>query len=180
MASVRTVRRIGATALIVPSLDHVVSPILTIVFAPFIMKTMFGAGWVSATIFFIVLGAFQLFCIGFILKSNNTWLLALGVLSNLVSIFIYFVSTSGVKIFGVPPQPLIAFGVLIKALEEVFVLASVYVLKEGRRRLCDIRNEESSKMNVVKDVPTTLEAISYSINCTLSVSAPSQQMTTQR
>ena len=56
-------------------------------------------------------------------------LLTLGVLGNLVSILIYFISTSGVTIFGVPPQPLIPFGVLIKALEAVFVLASLYVLK---------------------------------------------------
>ena len=56
-------------------------------------------------------------------------LLTLGVLGNLVSILIYFISASGVTIFGVPPQPLIAFGVLIKALEAVFVVASLYVLK---------------------------------------------------
>jgi hypothetical protein len=54
--------------------------------------------------------------------------LALGILGNLGSILIYFISTSGVIIFGVPPQPLIPFGVLIKALEAVFVAASAYLL----------------------------------------------------
>jgi hypothetical protein len=129
MVSVKSIRRIGAASLIVPGIDHLISPTLTVIFAPTIMQTMFGAGWISATIFFIVLGAFQFFCIWTILKSNNSSLLALGVLGNLVSILIYFVSTVGVTIFGVPPQPLIPFGVLVKALEMVFVLASLYVLK---------------------------------------------------
>ena len=129
MVSVKSVRRIGAAALILPSLDHVISPTLTIVFAPVIMETMFGAGWVAATTFFIVLGLFQLICVGILIKSNNSSLLTLGILGNLVSILIYFISTSGVTIFGVPPQPLIPFGVLIKALEAVFVLASIYLLK---------------------------------------------------
>jgi hypothetical protein len=93
------------------------------------METMFGAGWVAATTFFIVLGLFQLICVGILIKSNNSSLLTLGILGNLVSILIYFISTSGVTIFGVPPQPLIPFGVLIKALEAVFVLASIYLLK---------------------------------------------------
>jgi hypothetical protein len=99
------------------------------VFAPLIMETIFGQGFIAATIFFIVLGVFQLIWIRLLLKSNNSSLLTLGVLGNLVSILIYFISTSGVTIFGVPPQPLIPFGVLIKALEAVFVLASLYVLK---------------------------------------------------
>jgi hypothetical protein len=99
------------------------------VFAPVIMETMFGAGWISATIFFIVLGIFQLVWVGVLLKSNNSSLLVLGVLGNLFSILIYFVSTSGVTIFGVPPQPFLAFGLLIKALEAVFVLASLYALR---------------------------------------------------
>ncbi len=127
-------RRIGAAALIVPGLDHLISPTLTMVFAPIIMETMFGQGFVAATIFFIVLGLFQLTWIWVLLKSNSSSLLALGVLGNLVSILIYFISASGVTIFGVPPQPLIPFGVLIKALEAVFVLASVYVLKAARSK----------------------------------------------
>jgi hypothetical protein len=90
---------------------------------------MFGQGFIAATIFFIVLGVFQLIWIRALLKSNNSSLLTLGILGNLVSIFIYFISTRGVTIFGVPPQPLISFGVLIKGLETVFVLASLYVLK---------------------------------------------------
>jgi len=93
------------------------------------METLFGQGFIDATIFFIVLGVFQLIWIRVLLKSNNSTLLTLGVLGNLVAILIYFISTSGVTIFGVPPQPLIAFGVLIKALEAVFVLVSLYVLK---------------------------------------------------
>jgi hypothetical protein len=119
-------------ALIVPGLDHLISPTLTMVFAPMIMETMFGQGFVAATIFFIVLGLFQLTWTWVLLKSNSSSLLALGVHGNLVSILIYFISASGVTIFGVPPQPLIPFGVLIKALEAVFVLASVYVLKAAR------------------------------------------------
>lgn len=97
-----------------------------------IMETIFGAGWVAATIFFIVLGLFQLMCVGIFIKSHNPYLLALGVLGNLISILICFISTSGVTIFGVPPQPFIPFGVLIKVLEAVFVLATVYVMKVMR------------------------------------------------
>ena len=129
MPSIKSVRRIGVVCLIVPALDHLISPTLTMVFAPSIMETLFGQGFIDATIFFIVLGVFQLIWIRVLLKSNNSTLLILGVLGNLVSILIYFISTSGVTIFGVPPQPLIAFGVLIKALEAVFVLVSLYVLK---------------------------------------------------
>jgi len=103
-------------------------------FAPIVMETMFGQGFVAATIFFILLGLFQLTWIWVLLKSNSSSFLALGVLGNLVSILIYFISASGVTIFGVPPQPLIPFGVLIKALEAVFVLASVYALKAARAK----------------------------------------------
>jgi hypothetical protein len=102
---------------------------MTMLFAPTIMETMFGQGFMAATVFFIVLGVFQLIWIRVLLKSNNPSLLTIGVLGNVVSILIYFISTSGVTIFGVPPQPLIPFGLLIKALETVFVLASLYVLK---------------------------------------------------
>ena len=122
-------RQIGAAALVVPGFDHLISPTLTMVFAPAIMQTMFGQGFISATIFFIALGIFQIIWIRVLLKSNNPALLILGVLGNLVSIFIYFTSASGVTIFGVPPQPLIPFGVLVKALETLFVVASLYVLK---------------------------------------------------
>jgi len=133
MVSVKSVRRIGAASLLVPSLDHLISPSLTIMFAPVIMQTMFGLGWVTATIFFISLGIFQLIWIGVLLKSNNLSLLILGIVGNLVSILIYFVSTSGVTIFGVPPQPLIPFGVFIKALEIVFVLASLFIFRTNVR-----------------------------------------------
>jgi len=93
------------------------------------METMFGQGFMAATVFFIVLGVFQLTWIRVLFKSNNPSLLTIGILGNVVSILIYFISTSGVTIFGVSPQPLIPFGVLIKALETVFVLASLYVIK---------------------------------------------------
>ena len=127
--SVKSVKRIGAVSLIAPGMDHLISPTLTMAFAPTIMETMFGQGFLAVTVFFIVLGLFQLVWIRVLLKSNNLSLLSLGILGNLVSISIYFISTSGVTIFGVPPQPLIPFGVLIKALEVVFVLASFYVLR---------------------------------------------------
>jgi len=127
--SVKLVRRLGAVSLVLPSLDHLISPTLTMLFAPAIMETMFGQGFVAATVFFIVLGLFQLFWIRVLLKSNDPLLLSLGVLGNLFSILIYFISTGGVTIFGVPPQPLIPFGVLIKALEAVYVIATLYVLK---------------------------------------------------
>jgi len=132
MLTIKSVRRIGAAALIVPGIDHLISPTLTMLFAPMIMDTMFGQGFVAATIFFIVLGLFQLVWILVLLKSTNSPLLVLGVFANLVSILIYFVSTSGVTIFGVPPQPLILFGVLVKALETVFVVASLYVIRAIR------------------------------------------------
>ena len=129
MLPVKSVRRIGTVCLIVPGLDHLISPTLTMMLAPTIMETMFGQGFMAATVFFIVLGVFQLTWIRVLLKSNNPSLLTIGILGNVVSILIYFISTSGVTIFGVSPQPLIPFGVLIKALETVFVLASLYVIK---------------------------------------------------
>ena len=129
MLPVKSVRRIGAVCLILPGLDHLISPTLTMMFAPTIMETMFGQGFMAATVFFIVLGLFQLIWVRVLLKSNNPSLLTIGILGNVVSILIYFISTSGVTMFGVPPQPLIPFGVLIKALETVFVLASLYVVK---------------------------------------------------
>jgi len=104
------------------------------VFAPVIMETMFGSGWMAATVFFISLGLFQLIWIGVLLKSNKSSLLTLGIVGNLVSVLIYFVSTRGVTIFGVPPQPLIPFGVLIKALEAIFILASVFLLSNQANR----------------------------------------------
>jgi len=53
-------------------------------------------------------------------------------LVNLSSIAIYFISTAGVTIPpGVPPQPLISFGVLIKALEAIFIVASIHTMKKA-------------------------------------------------
>jgi hypothetical protein len=101
-------------------------------FAPVVMQNMFGPGAVAATTFFIVLGIFQLIWIVVILKSNDFILLGVGILGNLLSIFIYFISASGVTIFGVPPQPFAAFPVVVKALEAAFILASVYVLRTER------------------------------------------------
>jgi hypothetical protein len=132
MVSAKTVRRIGAAALIVPGIDHLISPTLTMIFAPIVMETMLGAGWISATVFFIVLGLFQLTWIGVLLKSKKSSLLALGVVGNLISILIYFISITGVTNFGVPPQPLVPFAVLIKALEAVSLLTPVYLVKTER------------------------------------------------
>jgi hypothetical protein len=129
MISVKTARRIGAAAIIVPILDHLIGPTLTMIFAPAIMTTVFGPGAIAATLFFITLGLFQLIWTVVLLKSNNRWLLTIGILGNLVSILIYFISVGGVTIFGVPPQPLIPFALVIKGLEVIFVLASIYVLK---------------------------------------------------
>jgi len=132
VVSYRLVRRVGAACLILPGFDHLVSPTLTMIFAPTIMETMFGPGALAATVFFIILGLFQLIWIYVLLKTRNSLLLVLGVVGNLISILVYFVSVDGVTLFGVPPQPLIAFGVLIKALETVFVLASIYVVRSER------------------------------------------------
>jgi hypothetical protein len=132
MVSAKVVRRIGAAALVVPTGDHLLGPTLTLTFAPAIMTEVFGSGAIPAAIFFISLGVFQLIWIGVLLKSNNPLLLTLGILGNLVSILIYFVSLGGVTIFGVPPQNGGAFALLIKALEAVFVLASINVLRTKR------------------------------------------------
>ena len=135
MVSTKSICRIGAAALIVPSVDHLIPPALTMVFAPLVLRGMYGPGYVAATVFFISLGLFQLLWVGVLLKSDNPFLLILGVLGNLFSILIYFVSTAGVTLpFDVPPQPLIAWPVFIKALEAVFVLASVYMLKAETAR----------------------------------------------
>ncbi len=56
MPSVKKLKRIGAVCLILPALDHLTSPTLTMIFAPIIMETMFGQGFIFATIFFIMLG----------------------------------------------------------------------------------------------------------------------------
>jgi hypothetical protein len=98
------------------------------IFAPALMAEVFGAGAVAAVVFFICLGVFQLVWIGVLLRSSNPLLLVVGILGNLVSIIIYFVSLSGVTIFGVPPQNGGAFALLIKGLEAVFVVASFYLM----------------------------------------------------
>ena len=133
MVSVKTVRRIGAAALVVPTFDHLLGPIFGMVFAPTLMVTVFGPGALAAVIFFLVLGVFQLVWIGILLKSSNRPLVIVGILVNLVSIIIYFVSLSGVTIFGVPPQNGGTFALLIKALEAIFVLASIHVLTRAPR-----------------------------------------------
>ena len=122
-------RRLGAAALILPMGDHLIAPVLTLLLAPALMWNVFGPGAIAAVAFFVVLGVYQLVWIGILLKSKNTLLLALGVPGNLVSIVIYFVSLSGVTIFAVPPQNGGIFALIIKALEAVFVLASIYALR---------------------------------------------------
>jgi len=129
LLSIRTVRRIGAAALIVPTVDHLIAPILTMIFAPALITEVFGEGATYAVVFFLCLGAFQLVWIGVLLRSSNRLLLVVGILGNLVSIIIYFVSLSGVTIFGVPPQNGGAFALLIKGLEAVFVFASIDVMR---------------------------------------------------
>ena len=115
--------------MVLPMGDHLIAPVLTLVLAPAVMWNVFGSGAVAAVIFFVMLGIYQLVWIGILLKSNNRLLLGLGIPGNLVSIVIYFVSLSGVTIFGVPPQNGGVFALIIKALEAVFLLASVYVLR---------------------------------------------------
>ena len=122
-------RRIGAIALVLPTGDHLIAPILTMIFAPALMWSVFGPGAMSAVIFFLVLGVYQLIWIGILLKSQSRYFLSLGIPGNLVSIVIYFVSLSGVTIFGVPPQNGGVFAILIKALEAVFLLASIAALR---------------------------------------------------
>ncbi len=119
----------GAAAVIVPTVDHLVVPVITLILAPAMMTEVFGPGAIPAVIFFICLGIFQLVWIRILLRSDNRLLLMLGILGNLVSILIYFVSLSGVPIFSVPPQNGGAFALFIKALEAIFVLASIYVMK---------------------------------------------------
>jgi hypothetical protein len=129
MPTTRTIRRIGAAAAIVPTIDHLIVPIITIILAPALMSKVFGAGAVAAVVFFICLGLFQLVWIGILLRSSNRPLLVAGIFGNLVSIIIYFISLNKVTIFGVPPQNGGAFALLIKGLEEIFVFASIEVLR---------------------------------------------------
>ena len=132
MVSGKLIRRVGAAALVLPMGDHLIAPVLTILLAPALMWSVFGPGAIGALVFFVVLGVYQIACIGVLLKSRSTLLLFLGIPGNLVSIIIYFISLSGVTIFGVPPQNGGAFALLIKGLEAVFVLASIYVLANAR------------------------------------------------
>ena len=125
----KKVRRIGAVAAILPALDHLISPTLSLIFAPAVLHQFFGDGVVPVVTFFIALGLFQLAWIGIILKSSNRSLLALGICGFSFSIIIYFVSTQMWLPFGVPPQPLVPFAFVIKALEAIFVLASAHVLR---------------------------------------------------
>ncbi len=125
----KNVRRIGAAAAILPVLDHLIAPTLGMVFGPSFMGQLFGDNAVLVVIFFIALGAFQLSWIGLILKSSNRSLLALGIVGFSFSIIIYFVSTQTWLPFGVPPQPLVPFAFVIKALEAIFILASVSLLR---------------------------------------------------
>ena len=93
------------------------------------MWSVFGSGAVAAVVFFVVLGVYQLLWIVIILKSNNRYLLVMGIPGNVVSIVIYFVSLSGVTILGVPPQNGGTFALLIKALETIYVITCLYLLK---------------------------------------------------
>lgn len=129
MVSSKVIRRIGAASLVLPMGDHLIAPVLTILLAPSLMWSVLGPGAVGAVVFFIVLGAYQLLWIGIFLKSNNTYLLAMGIPGNLVSIVIYFVSLSGVTILGVSPQNGGPFALLIKALEAIYIVTCVYLLK---------------------------------------------------
>jgi len=129
MVTVKSIRRIGAVAAVLPTGDHLIAPTLTMIFAPALMTTVFGPGAMPATVFFICLGIFQLIWIRVLLRSNNRLLLTVGVFGNLVSIVIYFVSLSGVTIFGVPPQNGGAFALIIKTLEAIYAVACVYVMK---------------------------------------------------
>jgi hypothetical protein len=119
------IRRIGAVAMVLPMGDHLIVPVVTILLAPTLMWSVFGPGAIGAVVFFVVLGIYQLVCIRILLKSKSAFLLALSIPGSLVSIIIYFVSLSGVTIFGVPPQNGGIFAILIKALEAVFVVASI-------------------------------------------------------
>ena len=127
-------RRIGAVALVLPMGDHLIAPVLTILLAPTLMWSVFGPGAIGAVVFFVLLGMYQLVWIGILLKSNHIHMLALGIPGNLVSIIIYFVSLSGVTILGVPPQNGGAFALVIKALETVFVLASIFIIERLRTK----------------------------------------------
>lgn len=127
----KKVRRIGAAAAIFPVLDHLIAPTLGMVFGPAFMRQLFGDNAVLVVIFFIALGGFQLTWIGVILKSSNRSLLALGIVGFSFSIIIYFVSTQIWLPFGVPPQPLVPFAFVVKALEAIFVLASLYLLRNS-------------------------------------------------
>ena len=135
MVSIKLIRRIGAVALILPAGDHLISPILTMIFAPSIMSMMFGAtGAIPTAVFFIILGLFQFGWVAVLLKSKSPTLLTIGILVNLALIAIYFISVAGVTFpFGVPPQPFIPFAVVIKALEAVFVVASIYAMKNAKK-----------------------------------------------
>jgi hypothetical protein len=117
-----------------PALDHLVSPTLTLIFAPAVLHKFFGDAVIPVVIFFIALGLFQLAWIAIILKSSNRSLRALGIFGFSVSIIIYFLSTQMWLPFGVPPQPLVPFAFLIKALEAIFILASLYILSRANVR----------------------------------------------
>jgi hypothetical protein len=125
--------------------DHLISPPLTILLAPALMWSVFGPGAIGAVVFFVVLGIYQLVCIGVVLKSKSPFLLAAGIPGNLVSIVIYFVSFSGVAMFGVPPQNGGIFALLIKALEAIFVLASIYVLGKAPSKLSKLSVREGRR-----------------------------------
>jgi len=83
MVTVRSVRRIGAAALVVPTMDHLLGPTLGMILA-LAMLTLFGPGALAAEIFFIMLGFFQLVCIRILLKSTDRPSLIIGILGNLV------------------------------------------------------------------------------------------------
>ncbi len=51
MVSVKSIRRVGAVAVIPAALDHLILPPLTMAFMPAIFEGLFGAGAVPATIF---------------------------------------------------------------------------------------------------------------------------------
>jgi len=132
LVSIKSARRIGAIAAILAGLEHELGIVSTSVLAPMLYRQLFGQAVIPVTIFFVILGAFQLIWAAIILRSNSRLLIIVGIVGFLASIVIYLASTVIELPPGVPVQSVNPYAIVSKILEAIFIYASILVLRSSR------------------------------------------------
>jgi len=84
---------------------------------------------VAAGLFFLALAIFQfVWAVIVLVAVKNRLLMKIGILGNLVSILIYFVSVVTPLPFGVPQQRILGFAMACKSVEAIFVVGALSTL----------------------------------------------------